>query len=144
MAAKSGRRKDIFLLGPYPVFTLSLKLWLSSRTTSQSPMLQFPALSSTSVLICWYRAVVRLGWLASRLGSALDPVGDGRHEGIGEWSPREAAGEGGQDPEGTTWSEEVESTRNPLIMRLLPSESLASFSEDSVRLGWLSRASFLV
>ena len=111
MAAKSGRRKESFLLAPYPGLTLRVSGELP--TTSQSPMLppSPPPALSTSVFICWYRAIVRLGWFASRLASQLDPVGDGRQEGIGEWSPREAAGDGGQEAEGTTWSEDVESTR---------------------------------
>ena len=115
MAAKSGRRKESFLEAPYPARTLRFNG--DSDTTSQSPMLppSPPPASSTSVFICWYRAIVRLGWLDSRLGSPdEDPVGDGRQEGIGEWSPKEAAGDGGQDPEGTTWSEDVESTRSAL------------------------------
>ena len=72
-------------------------------------------------------------------------MGEGKHEVVGEWSPKEPAGDGGQEAEGTTWSEEEDGFREVLTLPV-PSESLVSFSEDSVRrrLGPVSLASLAV
>ena len=119
----------------------------SAWTTSQSPMWppRPPAASSIVSRMLLYRSKVRVGWLASRLCSTLEPVGEGKHEVVGEWSPKEPAGDGGQEAEGTTWSEEEDGFREVLTLPV-PSESLVSFSEDSVRrrLGPVSLASLAV
>merc|ERR1711962_783064 len=64
---------------------------------------------------------------------------------VARFEPLFNTGAGGQEAEGTTWSEEEDGFREVLTLPV-PSESLVSFSEDSVRrrLGPVSLASLAV